>query len=200
MLSEKNRILVEVVDGWAIGEECNLPLDRIEALMNAAREEEAKAVSVEGWKLVPVEPTSEMMEAGLSQWSNLQDMYEAMLAASPQPPRDERPVAQCGGDAIAAMLEEDPFTIAPYRQAVGTTAALAMDAHRGWSIDEPVPGIWIATSPDYDASYEGPEDGWVDNGEKVEARSRAALIEEIDAFIEEGEEAERAYERQDHED
>lgn len=59
------------------------------------------------------------------------------------------------------------------------------DEHRGWLIDEPFPGIWMATSPNYDASYEGEEDGWVDNGEKVEARLRAALIEEIDAWIKE---------------
>lgn len=38
-LSPENRILVEVVDGWALGEECDLPLDRIDALMNAARAE-----------------------------------------------------------------------------------------------------------------------------------------------------------------
>jgi hypothetical protein len=42
----------------------------------------------ENWKLVPVEPTEEMMEAGLAQWSNLRDMYEAMLSASPASTKD----------------------------------------------------------------------------------------------------------------
>lgn len=121
---------------------------------------EAKAVSVEGWKLVPVEPTPEMLKADLGVvtagspvagaigkriYESRVDLrpviYRAMLAVAPQPPRDERPVAQCGGEAIAAMLEEDPFTIAPYRQAVGTTAALAPD--HGWVLERA--RFWSAT-------------------------------------------------------
>ncbi len=62
-----------------------------------------------------------------------------------------------------------------------------VDIHRGWTITQgrwPEPA-WSATSPNYDASYEGPEDGWVDNGEKADAPAREALIEEIDAWFEE---------------
>lgn len=56
------------------------------------------------------------------------------------------------------------------------------DSHRGWSITWGY-GYFTATSPNYDASYEGPEDGWVDNGERVSARTREGVIEEIDAWI-----------------
>jgi len=56
--------------------------------------------------------------------------------------------------------------------------------HRGWSISPPDIGpFWTATSPDYDASYVGPEDGWVDNGAKVEARTYDDLLVEIEDFI-----------------
>lgn len=44
---------------------------------------------------------------------------------------------------------------------------------------------WMATGPNYDASYEGEEDGFVDNGEKADAPTRDALIAEIDAWFEE---------------
>lgn len=38
-LSEANARLIEIVDGWALVEECDLPLDRLEKLLNAARAE-----------------------------------------------------------------------------------------------------------------------------------------------------------------
>ena len=65
------------------------------------------------------------------------------------------------------------------------------DTYRGWTISYDPPPIpirdfdWTATHPDYDASYEGPEDGWVDNGLKASARTRDALLEEIDALQDE---------------
>lgn len=58
------------------------------------------------------------------------------------------------------------------------------ETHRECLIDSPFPGMWIATSPNYDASYEGEEDGWVYNGERVSASTREGLIGEIDAWIE----------------
>lgn len=64
------------------------------------------------------------------------------------------------------------------------------DIYRGWDISRgrwPEPE-WMATGPNYDASYEGPEDGWVDNGEKADAPTRAELIAEIDAWFEENSE------------
>ena len=59
--------------------------------------------------------------------------------------------------------------------------------HRGWSIElDPALGIiWIATGPNYDASYEGAEEGWISNGEYVTASTRENLIREIDEYIEE---------------
>jgi hypothetical protein len=56
-------------------------------------------------------------------------------------------------------------------------------AYRGWAIAFDY-GRYTATSPDYDASYEGPEDGWVDNGLIVEARTLDDLCAEVDAKIE----------------
>lgn len=58
------------------------------------------------------------------------------------------------------------------------------DTYRGWTITWDY-GRFTATGPNYDASWEGEEDGFVDNGEKVDARNRPDLIEEIDAWIEE---------------
>lgn len=60
----------------------------------------------------------------------------------------------------------------------------APDQHRGWTITWDY-GHFTATGPNYDASYEGPEDGWVDNGHIVTARTRDDLIAEIDAWFEE---------------
>lgn len=63
----------------------------------------------------------------------------------------------------------------------------ARDEYRGWTINQgrwPEPA-WMATSPNYDASYEGEEDGFVDNGEKADAPTREALLAEIDAWFEE---------------
>jgi len=56
--------------------------------------------------------------------------------------------------------------------------------YRGWSISFEY-GYFNATGPNYDASYEGPEDGWVSNGEQVSARTRDDVIEMIDDWIEE---------------
>lgn len=46
-------------------------------------------------------------------------------------------------------------------------------------------GQWWATHDNYDASYEGPEDGWVDNGLRISARTLITLRQEIDAINEE---------------
>lgn len=62
--------------------------------------------------------------------------------------------------------------------------APSADTYRGWSISWEY-GRFRATGPNYDASYEGPEDGWVATGGDVDARTYEALIEEIDAWIEE---------------
>ena len=64
------------------------------------------------------------------------------------------------------------------------TKAVTPDEHRGWRIEWDY-GQFSATGPDYDASWEGEEDGWVDNGHRVFARTREDLIEEIDAWFEE---------------
>jgi len=65
-----------------------------------------------------------------------------------------------------------------------TKAVAPKDSYRGWDITWDY-GYFTGTGPDYDASYEGPEDGWVDNGHRVSARTREGLIKEIDAWFEE---------------
>ena len=65
------------------------------------------------------------------------------------------------------------------------------DTYRGWSISFDYPPIpmrcfdWSATSPDYDASWEGEEDGWVSSGTQLHASTREDLIAEIEAWFEE---------------
>lgn len=60
------------------------------------------------------------------------------------------------------------------------------EPYRGWTISYDPPPIpfrgadYTATHPDYDASWEGEEDGWVDNGLKVEAGDLDELHELID--------------------
>lgn len=63
---------------------------------------------------------------------------------------------------------------------------MSKSEYKGWKLcppDFPIP--WTAYGPNYDASYEGEEDGWVDNGEKASANTREQLIEEIDIYCEE---------------
>lgn len=57
--------------------------------------------------------------------------------------------------------------------------AVTPKEYRGWSISWDY-GYFTATGPNYDASWEGEEDGWVDNGERVSARTLPDLYEEID--------------------
>lgn len=67
------------------------------------------------------------------------------------------------------------------------TEVVAPKAYRGWSVSQgrwPEPN-WLASHPDYDASYEGPEDGWVGNGLSASADTYEALCGEIDAIMEE---------------
>jgi len=67
------------------------------------------------------------------------------------------------------------------------------DTYRGWAISYDPPPIpirsfdWTATGPDFDADYQGEEDGFVGNGQQVSAGSRDALIVEVDAWFEENE-------------
>lgn len=42
-------------------------------------------------------------------------------------------------------------------------------------------GRWTATHENYDASYEGEEDGWVSNGLMCEGRTLEELADECDA-------------------
>lgn len=68
-----------------------------------------------------------------------------------------------------------------------SAALITLNAYRNWAIWRgrwPEPE-WNATSPNYDASYEGPEDGWVDNGQKADGRTRDELIANIDAWFDE---------------
>lgn len=57
--------------------------------------------------------------------------------------------------------------------------------YRGWKVYQgrwPEPA-WQATHDDYDASYEGEEDGWVDNGLKASGDTLDELKAEIDEIM-----------------
>ena len=58
--------------------------------------------------------------------------------------------------------------------------------YRGWTITphEFFPGF-DAIGPDYDASWEGEEDGWVDNGHRVWGKDLEDVKNEIDIWFEE---------------
>ena len=67
--------------------------------------------------------------------------------------------------------------------------------YKGWQIYFDMPPIpcrdydWSATGPNYDASYEGEEDGWVSSGGHVHAATYEELLMAIDdwEFVEAGE-------------
>lgn len=60
--------------------------------------------------------------------------------------------------------------------------------YRGWSIDvdpKPIPCRvfdWTGTHPNYDASYEGEEDGWVGSGGCEQAATYEDLCAAIDQW------------------
>lgn len=58
----------------------------------------------------------------------------------------------------------------------------APETYRGWSITWDY-GQFTAVSPDYDASYEGEEDGWVDNGQRVFGRTYDEVCAEVDEWF-----------------
>jgi hypothetical protein len=58
------------------------------------------------------------------------------------------------------------------------------EEYRGWSVSWDY-GQYTATSPNYDASWEGEEDGWVDNGQRCFARALPDLHTEVDAYLDE---------------
>lgn len=69
--------------------ERQLGLDSSE-VVSMAKELLALRKAREGWKLVPVEPTEEMIAAGdqfMDGLSRLGDAYEAMITAAPTPPQ-----------------------------------------------------------------------------------------------------------------
>jgi hypothetical protein len=60
----------------------------------------------------------------------------------------------------------------------------APDTYRDWKISWDY-GQYEAYGPNYDASWEGEEDGWVDNGHRVFAADWPSLKLEIDNWFEE---------------
>ena len=69
---------------WTTGEQlCIDQLERELALLKAS-----PASAPEGWKIVPVEPTGEMVDAGIRSLGTA-DKFRAMLAAAPTPPVSE---------------------------------------------------------------------------------------------------------------
>lgn len=67
---------------------------------------------------------------------------------------------------------------------MGEAASTGGPTYRGWSIGPDYIG-WSAASPNFDASYEGDEDGWVSNGESAWGRARAECEAGVDEWFEE---------------
>lgn len=65
---------------------------------------------MKGYKLVPVEPTNEMLEEGMNSWALLtaepEHVWSAMLAAAPTPPTDAHPACY----ANSKDLEDDGYS------------------------------------------------------------------------------------------
>lgn len=70
--------------------------------------------------------------------------------------------------------------------------------YRGWSIDindlAHASDYWQAVHKDYDASYEGPEDGWVASHDILYAATEKDLMVEIDCWEMDREECLRTFE------
>lgn len=84
--------------------------------------------------------------------------------------------------AKAAALNQQPN---PAAATVGAVEGSL--TYRGWSIHQgrwPEPA-WMATGPDHEGSYEGPEDGWVGNGQQVDGSTIHQVMTEIDGWFEE---------------
>lgn len=77
--------------------------DNIEATIEAVRKAVAPQPAIPpGYKLVPVEPTIDMLRSGVqreladaSHYGRLRDTYRAMLAAAPEVPQPAKPAEQC---------------------------------------------------------------------------------------------------------
>lgn len=72
-------------------------------------------------------------------------------------------------------------------EAHGLKPAEPAETYRGWKVYQgrwPEPE-WLAYSPDYDASWEDAESGFVDNGEKADGETYDELIAAIDEWFEE---------------
>lgn len=79
--------------------------------------------------------------------------------------------------------------LSPAAEPVPVSSAVAAsipdaDTYRGWKIGFEY-GRYVATGPDYDCSYEGPEDGWVSSGGLAESRTLDGLHAEIDCWFDE---------------
>ena len=91
------------------------PEDVIAVLDRLAQLEAQQAVQSPGWKLVPIEPTREMLAAGDQKTWVLPslDCYTAMLAAAPTPPVQElKPQCWCT-TCRPQTLEDMRFVVCP---------------------------------------------------------------------------------------
>ena len=80
-----------------------LNLAHVEATLAGAKQlEESPASAPEGWKIVPVEPTGEMVDAGIRSLGTA-DKFRAMLAAAPTPPENKALL-----EAVAEVVWYDP--------------------------------------------------------------------------------------------
>ena len=96
--------------------------------------EASPASAPEGWKIVPVEPTGEMVDAGIRSLGTA-DKFRAMLAAAPTPPVSEDrwlPIETAPKDEFVLLAGPSGYTTI---ETVFATGRMCSDYHVGRWID-----------------------------------------------------------------
>lgn len=89
-------------------------------------------------------------------------------------------LSRCGLGNVAPLTDMERAQLADCLERIGVPASAA--SYRGWSIVFEY-GWYVGTGPNFEASYEGEEDGMVGNGECVSARTIADVRIEIEAKL-----------------
>ena len=133
------------------------------------------AAQAEGWRLVPLEPTDEMLNATYA-GQHCSDVYRDMLAASPTPPAEQ----QAASSAVLKAVREanmqlvrtgdGAFMLVPYK--VATAEQAAPKAAPGEPTQEMIASVMSLV----DLETSDPEDHRYDDGSKLAAQICRAVL------------------------
>lgn len=98
-VSQLRNLVPSIAAGAQAQEACN-------TLRAYIYQEVAREAVPDGWKLVPVELTPEMWDAGTSAYQSLTSVYHAMLAAAPQPAEQHKPTPLHGPHGSIAFTAD----------------------------------------------------------------------------------------------